>query len=167
MRTLAVLLALVFAAPAAAYTQTTRDAPWRLTGISKDRRTLRVVYEGSGCLRGDGAPVVDESAAGRVRVTVRQTVDHPEGYEVCILPLIFYPLDVPLAAPLDGRRVVGGPRFAAQGPPPKRMPRVIGLRRGDAVRALKGQGLKPRGLKARHGVIVRQRPRPGRRLSRR
>ena len=160
---LAVIAALWLAAPAQAFREETRNAPWRLAGISSDQRTLRVIYEGSGCLRDDGRAVVDTSSQREVRITVRQTVDVPTGpYEGCIQPLYKYRLAVQLEAPLDGRRVVGGPRFdvSSYG---ARVPRVIGLRLADAREVLRGLEVRVHGI--RRGVVRRQSPRPGTRIA--
>ena len=162
MRALTLVFALLLVAPAAAE-ETTRDAPWQLTGISANGRTLRIVYEVSGCLHDDGTPVVDESAPDAVRITVRQTVDTGP-YVVCALFLAYHPLDVPLATPLAGRRVAGGPDLAAASLRPERMPRVIGLRRADARRALERQDIATRVLGRAGGVIRAQSPEPGRTL---
>lgn len=158
-------IAAASAGPAHGSTQRSRDAPWRLTAITKDQRTLKVVYEGSGCLLKDGKPVVDTSAAGAVRIRVVQTEVVPTGpYEACTLPLAFVPLDVSLGARLAGRRVLGGPRFAAQRHPDV-VPRVIGLRRADAMRALRGQQLRVSARGRRTGVVRLQTPRPGTRIA--
>lgn len=149
------LMAAVAAIPAP--TTEVRDAPWRLTGISKDTRTLKVVYEGGGCLRPDGRAVVDTTQEDAVRITVKQTavVGAP-----CTTEYAFLPLDVRLGAPLAGRRVRGGPPMTATNLA-RVIPRVVGLRRVDAVAALAGQGIEADVGGRRSGVIRRQSPRAG------
>lgn len=55
---------------------TERDAPWQLTGVSKDQMTLHLQYAGGGCSREDGRAILQQSSK-RVRIRVRQTVDVP------------------------------------------------------------------------------------------
>ena len=141
-----------------AITNTTRDAPWHLTGISKDQRSLEVVYEGSGCLLDDGRPVV-ETTDTEVRITVKQTQQTGE-YLACAEFLAFYPLTVPLDGPLYGRFITGGPDFPAQSSPDT-VPRVIGLRRTDATRALRRQGFRTRFDGRPNGVVRYQQPPAG------
>lgn len=141
-----------------AVTGTTRDAPWRVTGISQDQRSLQLVYEGGGCLADDGRPVV-ETTPTEVRITVKQT-DQSGEYVACPSVFALYPLTVPLDGPLYGRYVVGGPGLTV----PSNsgiVPRVIGLRRTDATRALRRQGFRVRFDGRPNGVVRYQQPRPG------
>lgn len=140
-----------------------RDAPWRLTGISSDGQTLHLTYEGGGCLGNDGRAEVDTSDPAAVRITVKQTQAAGE-YAVCPAFIAFLPLDVDLGAPLAGREVTGGPRWDTTLVRPRRMPRVLGLRRADALRALDGQSIATTPFGRIDGVVHVQDPRPGRRL---
>lgn len=158
-----VALALLMGGTAAAQT-TQRDAPWRLTGISADQQTLKVVYQGSGCLPDDGRPLVDTSVDGRVSIRVIQSVTGGP-YTACPLFLASYRLDVPLGAPLAGRFVVGGPAFDGTSRP-RRIPRLIGLRRRDALRAARTQDFRVSASGARSGVVVAQSLKPGTQVQR-
>jgi len=160
-------LLLLAAAPAAeAFVAETRPAPWRLAGISSDERTLRVAYEGGGCQRHDGRPVVTATAAGAVRIGVLQTVDVPTAPEEgCRLDRRTHMLDVPLGARLAGRRVVGGPRFEVRLRSGERAPRVVGLRRRDAIRVLRAYRVPARTFGRGKGVVTAQFRAPGRGLS--
>lgn len=146
-------------AVAAAGIPVTHAAAWRLTGISRDTRTLHLVYAGGGCLQPDGRATVDTIDPTAVRIAIEQTTLAGD-YVVCTTELGFLPLDVDLGAPLAGRRVTGGPDFAARLPTDV-MPRVVGLRRADAARALRRQSVHAEAAGRRSGVITFQSPRAG------
>ena len=149
-------VALIAVAPAWAsaqvpgFTPRTIDAVWTITGVERDGRTLRLAYQGGGCLRGDGRAFVEESAE-RIAIRVEQTQDIPGPGYACTLQLLHQRLLVTLRAPVAGRAVTGvtlaptlfhgtaGIRFS------ERyvlfvIPRVIGLAPADAARVLRQQG---------------------------
>jgi hypothetical protein len=144
---------------ASAFTPRERDAPWQLAGVSADGRTLHLMYEGGGCLEADGRPVVTETDAA-VTIVVHQTQQVPGEGEACTLEIRNLRVDAQLAAPVAGRRVLGGPPFASF-VKPTRMPRVTGLRRYDAARLIERCGLTVKLRGPRGGTVVRQRPRAG------
>ena len=153
-------VALLGAATASAFTVQPRDAPWRLLGVSTDGRSLRLGYEGGGCLRADGRPSVAEEKR-RVVVTVDQTGLMPGEGEACTTELRFYYVNATLSRPLAGRRVAGGPPSRLQFPTGA-VPRVVGMDRRDALSALRGQGFRSRTVgRTRRGMVVRQHPRAG------
>jgi hypothetical protein len=158
----AMVLVLAAATSALAFTEQQRDAPWALLGVSANGRSLVVGYESGGCLIDDGHPVVSESKRGMV-VTVRQSARVPGAGEACPADLRLPRVSVSLRAPLNGRRVQGGPRSEAlYVRTPGVVPRVIGMDRRDAIAALRAQGFRVKTLgRVRRGEVVRQRPRPG------
>jgi hypothetical protein len=160
MTRIAALIAFLLVVPASAAADTRdRDAPWRLRAISKDQQTLRVTYEGGGCYGDDGRPVVDTGTPGQVSIRILQS-EPTDPDAVCPAYFAFLHVDVPLGEKLAGRRVVGGPELTEYERVPK-VPRVVGLRRADAVHALEGQGFKTRTEGRRHGVVRKQSPKPG------
>lgn len=158
----AALLVLVAGTSAFAFTEQERDAPWVLLGVSADGRSLVVGYESGGCWLDDGRPVVSESKHGIV-VTVRQTGRVPGEGEACTAEMRLPRVSVSLGAPLNGRRVQGGPRSQEEYVrTPGVVPRMIGMDRRDAIAALRAQGFRVKTMgRVRRGKVVRQRPRPG------
>ena len=157
----AVLLVLVAATSALAFTARERSAPWVLLGVSADGRSLVLGYESGGCLLDDGRPVVAESAR-RIVVTVRQTDRVPGDGEACPADLRLGRVSARVKGALNGRRVRGGPRFHERFVMPERVPRVVGLDRRDAGAALRAQAFRVRTVgQDRRGTVIRQRPRAG------
>jgi hypothetical protein len=151
---------------------------WQLMDVTRDRRTLRLVYQSGGCLRGDGRATVTETR-DRIEIAVDQgqvvAMDTPDGEFVCTADLQFLRLDVRLDGPVRGRRVAGAPRIEGFDFPSRTatlpggrivalVPRVLGLAARDARALLSRQGFEPHG--ARRGRVVAQTPAPGKRARR-
>jgi hypothetical protein len=155
-----------------------RDAPWRLVGVGRDGSTLRLVHDVSGCWwRSPGVASVSETPDS-VEISVRQERPGPPPGEEEACPAIagIARVSARLEAPVDGRALRGGPRIASwccffdrttarPGENPDyvpRVPRVIGLARGDAVSALKVQRFRVRTRPRRTGgQVLAQDPAPG------
>lgn len=160
----AITVLLVGVANAKAFETRERDAPWRLAGIGRDGRTLKLAYEGGGCLGNDGRPQVVEGER-RVTIRVRQTQAIPGPGEGCPANLEVLAVRTRLAQPLAGRRVVGGPRF--DHPTfSRRVPRLIGLHRRDASELLRMDFFRFATI-GRGTTVIGQSPAPGTRIRRR
>jgi hypothetical protein len=150
-------------------------APWRLIDLGRDGRTLKLVYDTSGCLHEDGHPVVHESLSA-VSIDLYQGQDvglKPSSEVFCTGELSWKRLDVRLGRPIGGRSLEGAGRLTSQIAPWSRVlrhgngflvvgvPRVVGLAPGDAVELLLRQRFHPRIRGARIGRVIAQWPKPG------
>jgi hypothetical protein len=153
-------------------------SPWKLMDVTRDRRTLRLVYQSGGCLRRDGNATVTQTR-DRIEIAVDQgqvvAMDTPDGEFACTRELLFLKLNVRLDRPVHGRRLAGGPQIDGIGFPSRAttlpggrvvplVPRVLGLAAQEARTMLSGQEFDVRG--ARRGRVVAQTPAPGKRARR-
>ncbi len=117
---------------------------WRLDQAGRDPLSLDLLAFGSSsCLPGTLSARVLERGA-RIEIAVSSA----SGAEVCTADYAPTPLTVRLRAPLRGRLVVGPRRLRrdpldGRGVGERRVPRVTGLARRDAVAVVRAHGLKP------------------------
>jgi hypothetical protein len=158
-----VLLAVLIApAVAQAFHPVTVDAQWSLLRISPSGRTLVIGTPGGGCFRPPQVTVEHEDAVA-VQLQVRMTYLVPDGeHEACTADFRIERASVTLSAPLAGRRLVDQWRLSLFTIPSAPAPRMVGVRAGDALRALANQDIPTRLVGPVDGTVVRQRAAPGR-----
>jgi len=156
-----VMAALWMPAVATAYHPVVETKPWSLQRVSASGRTLVLAVSGGGCWLSSSrhATVVrQDKHVVELRVEMTQLV--PDGeYEGCAdIGIVGLPVFVGLASPLKGRAL----HFQTPWPRPGHrrtlpsVPRMVGVRGRDAVRALAGQSILARITGPADGVVVRQ-----------
>jgi hypothetical protein len=148
------------AVPANGFHTDTGPAQWSLAKVSPSGRYLAIVGVGGGCA---GPLVVTDvrQTATTVTVSVNQSQGFPEGpAEACTADYKVLHAGVRLDAPLAGRALVGQWRF-----PVMRLgaavPRMVGARAGDAMRALANVNVHTRLIGPVNGTVIRQSPAAG------
>jgi hypothetical protein len=175
------LCALGWATSARAFMQTSSPVPWSLLEVSPTGRWLSVGVVGGGCDM--GLRVTGTETPTTVRLDVQMLATVPDGpNEGCTSDIRRFRSGALLTRPLAGRQLVDQWRigmFQAKGwesgscegggrrPLTCRAlaPRVIGVRAGDALRALANQGFKTRLAGPLDGTVIRQKPQPGKPVS--
>lgn len=155
------IAALWLPATATAYHPVVETKPWSLQRVSPSGRTLVVAVSGGGCwLTSSRRATVIRQDKHVVELRVEMTRFIPDGqYEGCAMNGIAgLPVFVGLASPLKGR-ALHFPTYSSQ-PVYRRvppwLPRMVGVRGRDAVRALADQGILARITGPADGVVVRQ-----------
>jgi PrcB C-terminal len=135
----------------------TVDEQWVVRQVSVDGRTLVLRAVRGGCdVHATPRATVSESEQA---VEIRVRHERPQSDGPCAAIAVYDTLRVRLADPIGGRDLVGQSLEQAPLGPRARMPRMLGLRAGDARFALKAHGLRVRGDRA--GTVRGQDPRPG------
>jgi hypothetical protein len=140
-------------------------AAWQVVNVSDDQQTLELAWDHNTCER-PNERVTTEETPDDIRIAIDR--DAPSG-DCSHDPFVLNYLEVRLRRPLDGRRILGGPRLAEAGYRTREgepvAPRVIGLRFADARQVLRAQGFKVRRFGRAAGVVSFQSPPPETRVT--
>jgi hypothetical protein len=154
------MLVLAGVVPADAFHTEIGPAKWSLEKVSPSGRYLVIAGAGGGCAGPLQVTDVRESAK-TVALTVEQSQGVPDGpFEACTADYKFLTVGVRLNAPLAGRKLIGQWRFGLARSWAE-VPRMVGARAGDAMRALANRSVHARLLGPVDGTVLRQSPAAG------